>query len=411
MTISVTLDKTAFDNTADPVASSGMMTFAASVESEFNDTLNGVQAFDKQKFTAATAYGITGGILSLNGLAATPQQVLITVSAETGTTDTLDTIGVSNRRFIILKAASTHNITITSGVGNITTADGNSFGLSGNVMAMLWCQDNQWSLIGPGRGIVNQLAINRDPGSADASGSGYGVGSLWANTTKDQAYILLDATAGTGLWKRITPPKNRWTVRASNASALGIGISNPTTANSPASANDANNTFITLPTTNVSGNIGGWVTGSFNLVRPAHDPVVEIYVKADATITTQRLWVGLVSADVTNVDTLAATTKFIGFRWSTVAGDTGWIPVLNDGTSQNNGTAIGTVVASTVYKLKFRVDSTNALVYFSVNDSAEQSLTTNFPASSTELGAVCRCITTSAAIRLLNFSRFDLMAA
>lgn len=406
MTISVSLDKTAFDSTSDPVASAGMGTFAASVESEFNDVLNGVQAFDKQKFTSAASYGITNGVLSQNGLAATPQQALITVSAETGTNDTLDTIGVSNRRFIILKAAALHTITLSSGVGNITTADGNSFIMTGNIMAMLWCQDNQWSLIGPGRGLVNRLSINRDPGSADHSGAGYSEGSLWANTTKDQAFMLLDASAGAGIWKRITTPKNSWSIRASSNGTFGVGVNNPTTANSPAAANDANNTFMTLPTTAVSGNLGGWITTAFSLVRPAHDPVVECIVKTDATITTQRLWVGLISAAITNVDTIAAGTLFIGFRWSTVAGDVGWIPVLNDGTSQTNGTAIGTVAASTVYKLKFRVVSTNSLVYFSVNDSAEQSLSTNFPAAATEMGALCRCITTSAAIRLLNFSRF-----
>lgn len=410
MAQAVSTTKTGFDSTTDPVASATETTFATSVEQIINNILNGVQEFDQQLFEPASpngVYSIVSGALALNGAAAVPTQKMITVSPETGAQDNLDTIGVSNNRSLVIKAYSGTNIYIRHGHGNITTPDGTDFLVTGNLVAELWCQNSQWSLIGPGQGILN-VESTRDPGSNDHSGSLLSVGSLWSNTAKDQSWMALDVTAGAGVWGRLTQPKNWLAVRAANATALGIGVVSPTTANSPASANDSTNTWMTLPTTNVSGNLGGFVSTTFTIVRPSHSPIFECTIKMDATILTERVWIGLTSADVTNVDTLAAGTKFLGFRWSTVAADVGFCPVQNDGATQYVGSPIGTVVAGNTYKLRIRVDGDNGLAYFSVNDSAEQSPGSNFPAVATDMGFVCRVITTSAAIRLINFSTMKL---
>lgn len=398
MTQAVATDKSGFNATTDDVSSSNMTTFADSVDTLLNNILNGVQAFDIMLFQSAATLQITTGVVDA------PTQVINYLAAETGTTDSVDTIGIGNNRFIVLKADTGDTITLNHGTGNIVAIDGNDVSLSGNAAAMLWCIGNVYAVIGA-VGVRNNQSATTDPGSGDDSGDSYSAGSQWINTSNDRAYINVDNTLTTSIWKRITPWKNSFRLRAAAATVNAMGIATPTIANSPASANDSSNILITLPTTASSGNIGGFVTTTFNLVRVDHDPVFETLVKTDATITTQRLWVGLTTADQTNSDTAAGS--FIGFRWSTVAGEAGWIPVLRDGTTQSTGTAIGTVAASTTYKLRVRVDSGNARAYFSVNDGAEQTFGTNFPTITNEVGLFVRCITTSAAIRLLNFSYME----
>lgn len=401
MTIAVASTKTGIDATNDAVSSANAMTLANSIDTIINNVLNGAQAADRLLFTAPSALQIDA-----SGAIPAPTQALHTITANSGQSDNLDTIGVSNNRFVVLKATALHTITITSGVGNIVTQNGSSFIMTGNIMAMLWCNGSQWSLISSGNGSAGNLSATADPGSGDDTGDGYDIGALWANNTKDQTYINVDNTLTAAIWKRITPPKNRILYRAAAATIQPVGAAAPTIANTPANANDANNTFITLPTTASSGNLGGLVSASFNLVRPAHDPIFEVYVKTDATITTQRLWIGLIDADITNTDT-PTTRKLIGFRWSTNASDAGWVPALADGSNASFGTAIGTVAGSTVYKLRIRIDSANLRAFFSVNDSAEQIFGTNFPAIATDMGFITRCITTSAAVRLLNFSTLE----
>jgi hypothetical protein len=54
--------------------------------------------------------------------------------------------------------------------------------------------------------LVNNLAAAAAPAVTDDSDpAGYGVGSLWLDTTADKAYICLDATNGAAVWKEISP--------------------------------------------------------------------------------------------------------------------------------------------------------------------------------------------------------------
>jgi hypothetical protein len=49
----------------------------------------------------------------------------------------------------------------------------------------------------------HNLAATTNPGATADSTDGYSVGSLWVNVTLDLAYICLDATADTAIWRRI----------------------------------------------------------------------------------------------------------------------------------------------------------------------------------------------------------------
>lgn len=47
------------------------------------------------------------------------------------------------------------------------------------------------------------LAATTDPGTADSSASGYGVGSVWVNTATDHVFMCVDASAGAAVWVQV----------------------------------------------------------------------------------------------------------------------------------------------------------------------------------------------------------------
>lgn len=49
----------------------------------------------------------------------------------------------------------------------------------------------------------NNLSATADPTTVDDSDDGYGVGSLWVNTTDDKVFIALDVTVGAAIWKKL----------------------------------------------------------------------------------------------------------------------------------------------------------------------------------------------------------------
>lgn len=52
--------------------------------------------------------------------------------------------------------------------------------------------------------IKSNLAAAVAPTANEDSGDGYGIGSIWIDTTADKAYVLLDATVASAVWTEIT---------------------------------------------------------------------------------------------------------------------------------------------------------------------------------------------------------------
>lgn len=394
----VRVNREGFATIKTPVSASGMMRHALDIEAVFNDLLNGEgrrAKINRLLFTTASAKTISGGIVS------TPTLAQHTITSQSGTADDLDTIGSSNNTFLFIRATAGHVITARNGTGNITVPGGTNLILSGNITALLWCEDGQWSVLGTTLARVNPSGTT-DPGSGEDALDGYSVGSIWVNTSKKRAWICTNNTATTARWKRITSWRNSFRFRGSGASTLlGIGCANPTTSGSLGSVSTAENVYTTISGSS-SGVTYGWYTTSYDLVRVGHDPIVEIIVRTYSNITSTRIWVGLTSAQPNDGDTLTAGTKFIGFRFSTVATDGGFKPVLNDGTTQSTGSAMNTLAGSTAYKLRMRVDSSNSTVYFSIDDGAEVSMATNFPAAATDMGLAAIVIPQAAAFKELD---------
>jgi len=115
-----------------------------------------------------------------------------------------------------------------------------------------------------------------------------------------------------------------------------------------------------------------------------------------AQTTSMRIWVGLSdtapqssggsapNGSVFRTDTPAA--NFIGFRYSTAAGDTKWMAVTQTDSSHQTANAETTAshVDTSIHVLELRYDSTT--VRFYVDGTLVQSSTTNLPTADTELG-------------------------
>lgn len=373
----VQLDKRGFATPLTPISSQGMMRFGVDLQNKLAAFLNGTLAASRFLFTASTELTIAAGVL------AAPTLHFHSVAAESGTSDVLDTIGAANNFAVVLKAKSGHSIGLSDGTGNINIPGGGILPLSGNRIALLYCTGGQWTVIGQNRPLINFTAT-RDPGNTDEAGAGYSVDSLWINTTLKRAWVCIDSTTGAALWKWISPPLNGFGARAANTVWTGVGAETPTvTAGiTPTVKNTAEGIFVLY--TGTADTTGRNVNTNANLVRPAYSPIVEYFIRTDSSLSGMRFWVGIFSGGAANIDTLLPI-KGIAFRF-TQGVDTGWTPILCDGSTQAVGTTIGTVAINTAYKLRIRVDNANSTVYFSVNDSVEQSMTSHYPASATDMG-------------------------
>jgi hypothetical protein len=155
--------------------------------------------------------------------------------------------------------------------------------------------------------------------------------------------------------------------------------------------------FTTNPTI---GNAAGFTSATYNTTRLSYSPTCSVLVRTPNVLTaSQRIYIGLGSAAPASSNDPGGS--FVGFRFTNVAGDTGtglgWRADTRNGTTNTVGGAnvasSANVAVNTSYLLKFRYDSAASKLYLSVNGSAEDSVTTTLPASTTDLGAVLQVIT------------------
>ena len=194
----------------------------------------------------------------------------------------------------------------------------------------------------------------------------------------------------------------RW--RASNAtiSATGAGGSVIGTLAENNQADSSYTSFTQAST--AAGTAAGMQSASFAELRTSHDPDFSCAITTGADITAIRYWIGFFTVAPTNVDDLAGSC--VAFRFSTIAADGGWRPVVDNGTTQTLGTAIGTVAASTAYKLRFRIDSANSKINFSANGGVEQ-VVSAIPGLTTNMGIGVQTFNTVTGTKTFSFSRLD----
>jgi hypothetical protein len=118
---------------------------------------------------------------------------------------------------------------------------------------------------------------------------------------------------------------------------------NGTASSSPQA--DANYVaWLSAATTPATAGIGG----SFILTQGRYRPKLQVLVRTDTSIATQRDWVGLTSATMTASDT-SNTTRYVGVRYSTAVPDTKWKCASGDGAANSAVDTGVTVAVSTAY--------------------------------------------------------------
>jgi len=145
--------------------------------------------------------------------------------------------------------------------------------------------------------------------------------------------------------------------------------------------NDATGNYVRVG--GVGSGSGGFVHGSAtDGCQAQQDPTWDVILKTGADLAECRIWIVLSSTGVlANADTGGG--HYMGFRYSTVAGDAGWVGVTRDGTTQAVTAAVASIAVSTRYRLRVRKSGSTA--YFSVNGGTEVSQTSNLPGASTDL--------------------------
>lgn len=334
---------------------------------------------------------IAGGIVT----ASRPRHLVDTEGA--AATDDLDTITGGNEGDILFLEIvnSSRNVVIKHNTGNIFTRTGQDVRLTSTNQAFVcYWNDSRWVEFGKSPLVLEE--------SLSSTLTPVGNITLPRGTRKD--------TGGGEARLAVKPSyegRSGWEVKAAAALMVANGIALPTSSGSLASVNQTDTNYLRHQTTAAGGATAGIISTTFNLVRRTYNPFWGVIIRtADAAdILTDRIWVGLCSAAPGNVDTIAGATEFAGFRWSTVAGDAGFVPVTKDATTQNVGTPIGTVATNTRYLLTLEFDNSNGVVYFRVNDSAAQAVTLNLPQAATELGFVVLLTTTVATAKNWYISR------
>lgn len=119
--------------------------------------------------------------------------------------------------------------------------------------------------------------------------------------------------------------------------------------------------------------------------RQSLDDDIDIYItlRTGADVTDVRYWFGLTANVITSSDSFGTGSNgALLFRYSTAAGDGGWIgqSCISGAANHSETATIAAIAANTTYKLRLRfIRSGTPTVYFSVNDGTEISLTTNIP--------------------------------
>lgn len=129
---------------------------------------------------------------------------------------------------------------------------------------------------------------------------------------------------------------------------------------------------------------------------------VSFLLYTGSNIAALRLWVGLQGAGPgAGTDTTSGNS--VTFRYSTVAGDGGWVGVTNDGTQAVTGT-VAAIAASTFYTLRIWCTAVGT-VNFSVNGGTTVSTSTHVPTNDNGQPAVMAVYTNENVVKFFELKR------
>jgi len=164
----------------------------------------------------------------------------------------------------------------------------------------------------------------------------------------------------------------------------------------PAASAQTDSYYIAHPSAATIDTLAG-ITQTFIQTQGRYRPKLTVLIRTDATIDLRRIWVALTPVALTLTDGVGAfTTRYVGVRYSTSAGDTAWQCASGDGTT---GSVVSTGVAvavSTAYKIT--VDwSVNGTLTCTVNGTSVNK-TTNLDTTQTAALGLHAALTTLSAV-------------
>lgn len=333
-----------------------------------NDILNGEQAFDLLKANSATQ-PISGGTL-------TPSAMIVTVQAQSGTADDLDTITLNTGGYVLLMADVGDTITLTT-AGNLNIEA--PLVLTGNSVIALLAISGGVSLVGQSSGLNVQE------------------GELGASVSVSQLivpYNTLQVPPAGGHRLAYLPHhafRDSVIYRAYDDDVVAIGGQTPTyDGNTRAAGISTSGTFCNFTSLASAADRTGFETNSFLLTRPDRNPSADILIRAPNDMADYRAWIGLFSASPANNDT-NATIHGVGMRFSSGT-DTNWRLWAANGSSSTL-TDSG-VVANTLstYHLHLHRDPASGNWIVWIDDEANAfTLSATLPNTTTALGLAVYC--------------------
>ena len=247
---------------------------------------------------------------------------------------------------------------------------------------------------------------NGDVGEAITIGPGQAVWLIYIPYSRRWKLFSIPAVGVDGLPPSLTPttqfpPDYTWSASRTPDGAVVVGIGEQTpvqTFDTAAAVNAVYGFGRRLNTSNISGN-GAGIQANHAVTMAVCDPTWTYILQTGASVANVRIWIILMNGATSDVDEFAAARNYMGFRFSTVVPDTGWVGVTKDGTTQAVTAEVAAIAADTLYKLKIRKSGSS--VFFSVNDGTEIEQTNNLPASTSQLTWYAFVYTQAAAVKSL----------
>lgn len=221
-----------------------------------------------------------------------------------------------------------------------------------------------------------------------------------------------DITNTTPIWQdpssfgavpRPTTFKSGWSI-ATLQSPAPLNVGWALTQNGNTGIVDTTTRWIRYTTGAVAGNQAGFNVSS-DLLWLDHAPTLIIKFKTGSSLANVRLYWFLSNAATfpTNTDALQAL-RGVGVRYSTVAGDAGFMPWTADGTTQTIGTLIAAIAVNTIYTLTITVAPGGGSASISINGGTPQTIAIGAAALGNAVKMSFVVTNTAAAAKIMDFT-------
>lgn len=192
--------------------------------------------------------------------------------------------------------------------------------------------------------------------------------------------------------------------------ASTVGLVAPTLTATVASNDQTTGPFVQHTSAATINSPSGLISANFTVTRRDYEPDFYAVVRTGADISSLQFSIGLTSAAF---DTNRAPNRYeIKFAFHTgVTGETTWQSITNNnsGAGQSKKDTGVTVATNTTYLMRIVCNTANAYAKFYINGNLVTTHTASLPTSTQSLGYGIRVTPTTAAARIINWSKVVLV--